>query len=136
MSNTISRLKKLLSQKLKFALTSSVATSVDYLLYLALVYTFLTPVLSNVIAYSVAVLVNFILQKQFIFSLERKLKMVFFLAMAVSLGGLILGTSLIWLLIKVPFFDKYQFITKLCVTGILFFYNFYFKRYVFEKRFF
>ncbi len=136
MSDTISRLKRLLSLKLKFALTSSVATSVDYLLYLALVYTFLTPVLSNIIAYSVAVLVNFILQKQFIFSLERRLKTTFLLAMGVSLGGLLLGTSLIWFLIKVPFFDRYQFITKLCATGVLFFYNFYFKRYVFEKRFF
>jgi putative flippase GtrA len=135
-SDTISRLKRLLSLKLRFAMASTVATTVDYVLYLALVYTFLTPVLSNIIAYSIAVLVNFILQKQFIFSLKRKLKTAFFLAMGVSLGGLIVGTSLIWLLIKIPFFDKYQFITKLCVTGILFFYNFYFKRYVFEKRFF
>ncbi len=129
------RLRELVRLKLRFALTSALATAVDYGLYLLLVYTWLEPVPSHVISYSVAVLVNFSLQKRFIFTLERKLSHAFVLAMAVSGGGLVLGTLLIWVLTQHPFFDHYQYVTKLCVTGILFFYNFYMKRYAFERRF-
>ncbi len=130
------KLRELLRLKVRFALTSAVATAVDYGLYLVLVYTWLDPVLSHAVSYSVAVLLNFALQKRFIFSLERRLSRAFAGAMAVSAGGLALGALLIWWLTRFPFFDHHQYVTKLCVTAILFFYNFYMKRYAFEGRFF
>ncbi len=129
------RLVALLHLKLRFALTSALATAIDYGLYVCLVYTLFSPVVSHVLSYSIAVGVNFVLQRRFIFSLQRKLSHAFVLAMGVSLGGLALGTALIWALTQHLFFNQYQYLTKLLVTTILFFYNFYMKRYAFEKRF-
>jgi putative flippase GtrA len=137
MENTVlmQKIKELLRLKVRFALTSSVATLLDYGLYLALVYTILPPVSSNIISYSIAVLINFTLQKRFIFDLQRKVYAAFLLSIAVSLGGLLLSTGIIFSLSQMAFFSRYQFITKLVATALVFFYNFYLKRYAFEKRF-
>lgn len=128
--------RKLFLLKAKFALSSLVATSVNIGLYMVLVNKILPPVPSEVIAYSVAVIINFILQRRFVFDLRRKLSHAFWLSMLVSLGGLLLSTGIIYSLNQLLFFQQNQLVTKLCAVGIVFFYNFYFKRYVFEKRFF
>lgn len=132
----IGQLKKLFLLKARFALTSSVATAVDYGLYLALVYTVLKPVPSNLISASCGMLINFMLQKKFVFHLQRKVHTAFLMSMAVSVGGIGLSTGIIYALNHLPFFQEHQYITKLLTTGTVFFYNFYLKRYVFEKRFF
>ncbi len=129
------KFQQLFLLKAKFALSSLVATSVNIGLYMLLVNKVLPPVPSEVIAYSVAVIINFVLQKTFVFALNRKLSHAFVLSMLVSLGGLLISTGIIYSLNRVPFFQSNQLITKLCAVGIVFFYNFYFKRYVFEKRF-
>ncbi len=130
------KFQKLFLLKAKFALSSLVATSVNIGLYMILVNKVLAPVPSEVIAYSVAVIINFILQKNFVFVLNRKLSHAFWMSMLVSVGGLLLSTGIIYSLNLLAFFQNNQLITKLCAVGIVFFYNFYFKRYVFEKRFF
>jgi len=130
------KIYKLFLLKAKFAMTSAVATTVDYSLYLLLIWSDFRPVVANIISYSIAIIVNFLLQKRFIFTPQRKISTVFILAISVSMGGLLLSTGLIYLLNLQPFFAENQAITKLCVTGIVFFYNFYLKRYAFEKRFF
>lgn len=135
MDGILLKLKKLFLLKVRFAMTSSVATLIDYGLYIALVYTVFTPVPSNIISASCGMLVNFFLQKKFVFDLQRKVYHAFFMAIAVSLGGIALGTTIIWGLNHWPFFQVHQYVTKLCATGLVFFYNFYLKRYVFEKRF-
>ncbi len=127
---------KLLVLKLRFALSGLAATSVDYGLYLLLVDRFFPPVLSNVISYSCAVVANFLLQKRFVFRLQGPARQAFLEAMAVSAGGLALSTAIVYGLSQSPFFDQRQYLTKLVATGVTFFYNFYFKRYVFERRFF
>ena len=124
----------LMIKKLKFAATSSAATAVDYLLYLLLVYIIIkTPYLSNIVSYSVAVLVNFYLQRRFIFDLKRKVHHAFMWSMFFSFLGLLLSTTLIYVLSLNPFLCVHQYITKFIVTGILFFYNFYTKQFAFEK---
>lgn len=135
MDGTIDKLKKLFFLKLKFAMTSSVATLVDYSLYLLLVYTLFSPVLSNIISASCGMIVNFFLQKRFVFALRRKVSTAFVMTILVSVGGIALGTTIIWALNHWEFFQVYQYVTKLVATGLVFFYNFYFKRFVFEKRF-
>jgi len=135
MKATIAWLKKLFLLVVKFAITSSVATLIDYFLYLALVYLVLPPVPSNVISYSCGMVVNFFLQKRFVFDLRRKVYTAFLMAIAVSLGGLALSTFIIWGLNHWPFFQVHQYVTKLIATGLVFFYNFSLKRFVFEKRF-
>lgn len=121
--------------KLKFAASSAVATIVDYFLYILLVSYAFTPVISNLISASVGMIINFVIQKRYIFTLERKVGVVFLISVLVSLGGVGLSTLFIYLLNKIEFFNEYQFVTKAIVIGIIFNYNFYFKRFAFEKRF-
>ncbi len=121
--------------KAKYAAASAVATGVDYTVYMLLVNKVLAPVPSNVIAYSAGMIINFLLQKRFVFELRRSVKKAFFFAALVSLGGLLLSSAIIYGLSLQPFFNEHQALTKLIATGLVFFYNFYLKRYVFEGRF-
>jgi len=126
-------LKSFLIPKLRFAASSSVATLVDYVLYLILVSA-LSPVVSNIISASTGMIINFILQKRYIFELKRKVGAAFGISLLTSVFGIALGTGLIWLLNHENFFRESQYITKAIVTGIIFFYNFYMKRFAFERR--
>ncbi len=119
--------------KLKFAGSGAIATSVDYVVYVLLVSS-LEPVMSNVISYSLAVVVNFLLQKKFIFTPTRKTSEALIMSIAFSVAGLMLGTLLIYLLNETHLFNANQYSIKLIVTGIVFFYNFYTKRFAFENR--
>ncbi|MEN0005138.1 MAG: GtrA family protein [Bacteroidota bacterium] len=136
MKELLDKAIKLFKLKAKFAMTSVVATGVDYTVYLLLVNRIFGPVTSNIISYSCGMVINFLLQKRFVFSLQRSVGKAFLGAIMVSMGGLALSTGIIYLLSQIEFFSAYQAITKLIATGIVFFYNFYFKRFVFEKRFF
>jgi putative flippase GtrA len=128
-------LKNLLLLKFKFGLSGLVATSINYGLYLLLVHRVFPPVTANLIAYSTAVIVNFILQKRFVFESNGKVSTIFLRAMLVSVIGMGIDTGIIAALSSIEYFNNHQAITKLISTGIVFFYNFYFKRYAFEKKF-
>ncbi len=130
------QVRKLLALKVKFALSGLVATSLDYGLYLLLVERVFPPVLSNIISYSCVVVINFLMQKRFVFQLKGTAKRVFLLSMGVSGIGLLLSTALVYGLTQIAFLDQRQYLLKLIATGIIFFYNFYMKRYAFERRFF
>lgn len=121
--------------KAKYAAAGAVATGVDYTVYLSLVHRVLPPVPSNIIAYSAGTIVNFILQKRFVFQLQGSVQRAFFFAVLVSVGGLLLSSAIIYGLSTQAFFYHHQAITKIIATGLVFFYNFYLKRYVFEGRF-
>ncbi len=116
-------------------MTGALATSVDYFLYLFLVNRIFPPVVANIVSYSCSVVINFLLQKRFVFQLKGSASRAFAGSMLVSLGGLALSTGIIWSLNHLYFFEQRQYLTKLCATGLVFFYNFYFKRYVFEQKF-
>ena len=126
-------LKTAVLPKIKFAASGAVATACDYGLYIILVQS-LTPVISNIISYSIAILINFTLQKNFIFSMKRNLHTTFVLSILFSIIGLSLATALIYIFNRVDFFESNQYIIKLFVTAIIFFYNFYTKQYAFENR--
>lgn len=118
----------------RFAASGLVATVVDYGLYLVLVHRIFPPVSANVASYSVAVVVNFILQRWFVFEMKRPGYQVFLLSMAVSAGGLAISSGIIHGLSQITFFNDHQYLTKLIATGLVFFYNFFSKRFVFEKK--
>ncbi|MEM1217811.1 MAG: GtrA family protein [Bacteroidota bacterium] len=138
MSELVQKLKKLFFIQLRFALTSSMATLVDLGLWTLLTYLkLLAPETANIVSGFCGMVVNFFLQKRYVFDLQRKVSTAFIMALVVSLGGIALGTFIISLLVQIPFFTgDFQILAKLCATGIVFFYNFFLKRYVFEKRFF
>lgn len=121
--------------KMKFALSSSVATIVDYILYQVLVKYLLSPVASNLISASVGMLINFLLQKKYIFTLNRTVKKAFILSLMVSLVGIAMSTGIIHFLNKNEILNENQFIIKAIASGLVFFYNFYMKRFAFEKKF-
>lgn len=119
--------------KMKFASTSLVATMVDYTIYLILVYSGFNKVYSNITSASIGFVVNFFLQKKYIFTLRRKVHSTFLMSMSFSAAGIGISTFLIYIFNKNPFLDHHQYLTKLLVMGIMFFYNFYTKRIAFEK---
>ena len=127
-------LKDFILPKLRFAFTSVFITILDYFFYLFLFYFFFSPVVSNIISYSILMLLNFVLQKKFVFSLKGKLGEVFIKSISFSIVGLLLSTLLIAGLNKFDFFYDYQFLTKILVTGVIFFYNYYTKRFAFEGK--
>ena len=128
------KVKKFIFPKLKFAGTSSIATIVDYTLFLVLAYSGLSKTIANLISASCGFLVNFFLQKRYIFIAKRKVQHAFLMSLSFSLLGIGISTLLIYLLSTIPFFDQYPFITKLLVTGVMFFYNYYTKQLAFEKK--
>lgn len=138
MKFSFSKIKELFFLKAKYATASATATAVDYGLYYILFHFFGLPkILSNFISYPIGVVFNFFLQKTFIFSMKRKLKTTFGLAMMVSAGGWALNSTIFYFLMKIEFFQtgNWHWAAKIIVNGIIFFYNFYGKRYVFEKKF-
>lgn len=95
----------------------------------------MAPVSANLISYSCGMVANFLMQKRFVFKLQGSSQRAFFLSILVSIGGLGLSTGIIYGLTQISFFNERQYVTKLVATGLVFFYNFYFKRYVFERKF-
>ena len=120
--------------KLKFATSSAVATVVDYSIYLILIHFGLTPVKANLMSAGTGMVINFLLQKNYIFNLNRQLRTAMLISLLSSLVGISLSTFLIHNLSQVAFFSEYQMITKALVTGVVFFYNFYMKRFAFERK--
>lgn len=118
----------------KFLTSSIIATGVDYALYFLLNWLWLDPVAAHSISYPFAVLVNFFLQKRFIFDLKRKTHHAFAISMLFSVIGWGLGVGMMWLLVKIPLLHAWPVLAKIIVTGALFFFNFYTKRYAFEGR--
>ncbi|MEZ4981949.1 MAG: GtrA family protein [Saprospiraceae bacterium] len=53
---------------------SAIATAVDYALYMALVTWFWPCGIQNIISYTIAVVINFTLQKKYIFDLQRRVR--------------------------------------------------------------
>lgn len=121
-------------QKLPFALTGLVATTINYGLYLILVDTYLPPLPATLIAYSSSVVLNFFLQRYFVFELRRSLRSAFALSMLVSLGGLLLDAAIVYGLHYFPLLGDREWLIKGVATGVVFFYNYYGKRRVFEGR--
>lgn len=130
-----SRIKNFFWRKFKFALSSSVATATDYSLYMLLVSS-INPVAANLISAGSGMVINFLLQKRFIFKLDRKVRDAFAISLFASLIGIGISTLVIYYLNQYPFFIEHQYITKALAIGIVFFYNFYSKRYAFERKIF
>ena len=128
--------KELFAMKLRYVSASLIATMVDYSLYGLLTWQGLSPVAAHIPSFTAGMVTNFLLQKKYVFELQRKTHIAFGMAVLVSLGGLLLTTVLIGWLVHFEFFHQYHFLAKVGASGVVFFYNFYLKRFIFEKRFF
>ncbi|MEM0994846.1 MAG: GtrA family protein [Bacteroidota bacterium] len=132
----MSKAKELLKLKSKFLVTAVIATAIDIGLYLLLYHQLAwSEVAAQSVAYPIAVLCKFFLEKYFVFESNRKAGQTFALAMLVSGIGYLLSLGLVYLLSQNTFLAAHQLLLKIVEKGLLFFYNFYFKRFAFEKRF-
>ncbi|MBI5917724.1 MAG: GtrA family protein [Bacteroidetes bacterium] len=120
----------------KFFTSSVIATGVDYALFFLLDWLFFDPVTAHAISYPIAVLVNFYLQKRYIFDLKRSVHSAFVISMIFSVIGWGVGVAMMYFLVKIPWLADWPVVAKIIVTGVLFFFNFYTKRFAFEGRFF
>ena len=129
-------LKEFFIPKFKFAITSSVATAVDYGIYLSLTLAaHLSETTSHAISYTIGMVINFLLQKWFIFENTRKTGHAFALSVFFSLIGWMLSQALFnFLIFTFDFFRSYDLLAKVLVTACIFLYNFYTKRFSFEKK--
>ena len=134
MKQTLRRLWTFGYDKLPFALTGLIATGINYGLYLLLVDRYLPPLPATLIAYSSSVVLNFFLQRYFVFELRRSLRVAFLLSMVVSVGGLLLDATIVYGLHHFPLLGDREWLIKLAATAVVFFYNYYGKRRVFEGK--
>lgn len=121
-------------EKIPFAITGFIATGINYGLYLLLVDRFLPYMPATIIAYSSSVVLNFFMQRYFVFELRRSVESAFALSMLVSLGGLLIDAFLIYVFHQTLILGDQEWLIKGVATGLVFFYNFYLKRLVFEGR--
>ena len=128
--------QEFLIPKIKFGLASSVATLVDYGLYIALTTIWLVgESYSHAISYTIAVVINFLLQKKFIFNANRKIGYVFTLSILFSLIGWMLSQVVFnFLIYYFDFFKSYDLLAKVTTTATVFLYNFYSERFSFENK--
>lgn len=152
MSNLRDQIKKTGTLLAKFAVTGAMASVVNYAVFNLMVYLVfkidpsgevaLTTaektrvIISDMIAYASGVLFNYTLHKRFIFEQKRSARATFVIYILVSAGGMLLSAGLTFLLVKIPFFARFPYIMKVFTMGLVFFYNFFSKRFAFEKRFF
>lgn len=79
-------------------------------------------------------IVNFLLQKRFVFNLKRGIKTSFVLSVLFSFGGIALGACIIYGLTQFSFFIHNPIVAKCIAIGIVFFYNFETKKIAFGDR--
>lgn len=119
---------------MRFAFSSIIATSLDHSLFVILVHVGVGAGVSNLFSQGAGMVVNFILQKQFIFNLKRSAWIAFILSLCFSFLGLLFGSLIVHLLTQLPVVDQFQYLGKIIATGIVFFYNYFTKRFAFERR--
>ncbi|PHN08023.1 GtrA family protein [Flavilitoribacter nigricans] len=131
-----SKVSKLFLLKGKYATASLVATLFEYGLYSLFIYAFaFEKTTSHIMSFGIAMIANFLLQRFFVFKLKRPVMKVFAMAMGFSLGGLLLSSLIFSTLVKIPFLEHNHYLAKVMTSGMIFFYNFYLKRFSFEKKF-
>lgn len=135
MKPTVQKTIDFVIEKIPFAITGAIATGINYGLYLFLVDRYLPYRAATVVAYSSSVVLNFFMQRYFVFKLNRSVRSAFAWSMLVSLGGLILDAAIVESLHWERIFGNLpEWIIKGVATFLVFFYNFYLKRLVFEGR--
>lgn len=130
----LNKLWEFVREKIPFALTGAIATGINGGVYLLLVDRVLPPGPSTLIAYWSSVVLNFFMQRYFVFRLNRSLRSAFVLSMIVSIGGMGLDWLIVTGLHRFPLVGDAEWLIKGVAIFIVFFYNFYLKRRVFEGK--
>lgn len=125
---------KFFQRVVKFGLASGIATAVDFLLFRFVFYAIMPLFYAEVLASFVGMIINFFLQKKFVFDLKRKAYVAFGLSIGTSIIVMLIGGWVITQLIKIEFLAENISAAKIIVIGMKFGMNFFIKQWVFEKR--
>lgn len=150
MSSYRDRYQKLMTLFIKFAVAGAMASVVNFAVFNALFYWGFSldevnpalpefkskSVISDMVAYASGITFNFMLHKRFIFKMERSAMTTMVLYILVSLGGMGLSALLTYWFIQMIFFATHPEVMKILTMGLVFIYNFFSKRFAFEKRVF
>lgn len=123
-----------LVQPARFALASFAATGVDYTVFWLLIVYGKDPVTAQPISAFCGMLLNFSLQRRFVFELKRRLPAAFMISLAFSVFSLATGTWLMSVFIQFNFFRSFPLAAKVPITMAVFLLNFFSKRFAFERK--
>lgn len=153
-SSTYSVLKAFFYPKIRFAVASLLATVVDFCLFSFVLISLFEPVNAERISAGVGMVINFILQKRYVFKMKRNALLVLMLSIALSVIAIEIGAQLINVLthhevafrvagysvfrIVNPFYNFFLeniVLAKILSVLVKFVFNFYTKRWAFQKEF-
>ena len=126
--------EELLVQILNFLIIGGIATIIDWLLYYVLYnYVKLSPLLANIISYTISTLYSYVVSVKFVFNVNKgnSKKKNFIIFVTLSVIGLLLSEGLIYLMVNV--FNLHKMLAKIISTAIVMFFNFVSKKYFLEK---
>ena len=126
-------IKKIILQFTKFSFVGVICTVLDYLL-LAVLHEVvgIDELVSSAIAFSLSVIVNYLLSMQFVFKSEiESRRREFIIFVTLSIIGLILNQILMY--IGVRLLDIHYLIFKVAATFIVLIYNFFTRKIFIEK---
>ncbi len=123
---------------IRFGLSSGLASLVDLGVFFVVqtVLGLLDAFYAEILSASCGMVVNFFMQKRFVFDLQRKAYVAFFLSIAFSIAIMYLGALTLDQVRLHPYFadpDKI-IIAKIPVMGFKFVLNYFSKRWVFERK--
>ena len=134
MNKSFQKIYDFVVEKIPFAITGLIATSVNFGMYLLLVDRYLPYLPATMIAYASGVVLNFILHRYYVFDLNRSVSKAFGITMITSGIGLTLDALIVSGLHRSNIYGEKEWLIKGTAMGILFFYNYYSKKYAFEGR--
>ena len=126
--------EELLVQIVNFLIIGGIATIIDWLLYYVLYnYVKLSPLLANIISYTISTLYSYVVSVKFVFNVNKgnSKKKNFIIFVTLSIIGLLLSEGLIYLMVNV--FNLHKMLAKIISTAIVMFFNFVSKKYFLEK---
>lgn len=129
-------MKETIKRMVFFGGVSSIATLLDFVLFRFVFYYVLPLFWAEILASLIGMVLNFFLQKKYVFELKRKSYTAFFLSLLFSLIILFFGGFILTQLTKIELFATYISLAKLSTMGIKFLFNFFSKQWVFEKKLF
>jgi putative flippase GtrA len=130
--NRISRTD--VAQKLRFTGASGLSTLVDYIIFFSALSAGISIVPSQVIAQVSGFISNLMLQRNWVFRLERSNLHVFWRLSVTVPIGLTIGAVSVYLLAQIPLIYEYKILAKVITSILLFVYNYYSRRWVFQRK--
>lgn len=124
---------QLIKSVFKFGMVSGLATICDFALF-TFVFSKILPVFwAEIISAFIGMVINFYMQKRFVFSLKRKASQAFLMSLGTSIIIMFVGAFTLKALTQISIFAQYLVLAKILVMGGKFILNFHTKKWVFEK---